>query len=174
MTVSSDKTGKGTNSRNILGTSWMVIWEKNLKYLKAEQVSQQISIFFKPKFHNEGGDCQKNYFEVFFWQGSHMSPQKISTLTNPPSRFLPIPPRYLTNIRCWYFSLNIWVLYQQLELDWCMFDQNWAKTGPLHFQIFPIFKYFSTLKIAQNTQNDPFLAFWGAPKMVLGGAGSKF
>ena len=116
----------------------MFIWEKNFKYLKAQQVSQQISIFFKSKFHNEGGDCQKNYFEVFFSQGSHMSPPKISTLTDPPFTFLPISPRFLTNIRCQYFSLNIWVVYDQSELDWCIFDQNWAKTRPLHFQIFQI------------------------------------
>ena len=108
----------------------MFIWEKNFKYLKAQQVSQQISIFFKSKFHNEGGDCQKSYFEVFFSQGSHMSPPKISTLTDPPSHFLPISPRFLTNISCGYFSLNISVVYNQLELDWCIFDQNWAKTRP--------------------------------------------
>ena len=87
MAVSSDKTGKGTSSRNISGTSWVVIWEKNFKYLKARQVSQQIYIFFKSKFQNEGGDCQKSYFEVFFWQGSHMSPPKISTLADPPFTF---------------------------------------------------------------------------------------
>ena len=28
---------------------------------------------------------------------------------------------------------NIWIVYQQLELDWCIIDQNWAKTRPLHF-----------------------------------------
>ena len=42
---------------------------------------------FKFKFHNEGGDCQKSSFEVFFSQGSHMSPPKISTLTDPPFTF---------------------------------------------------------------------------------------
>ena len=51
---------------------------------------------------------------------------------------MPISPRFLTNIRCRYFSLNIWVVYDQLELDWCIFDQNWAKTRPLHNQIFQI------------------------------------
>ena len=39
---------------------------------------------------------------------------------------------------CRYFSLDIWVVYQQLELDWCIFDQNWATTRTLHFQIFQI------------------------------------
>ena len=37
MTVSS---GKGTTSRNILGTSWVVIWEKNFKYLKAQHCNE--------------------------------------------------------------------------------------------------------------------------------------
>ena len=30
---------------------------------------------------------------------------------------LPISLRFVTNIRCRYFSLNIWVVYEQLELD---------------------------------------------------------
>ena len=64
--------------------------------------------------------------------------QKFQPSQTPPSHFLPISPRFLTNIRCRYFSLNIWVVYDQLELDWCIFDQNWAKTRPLHFQIFQI------------------------------------
>ena len=54
------------SSRNILGTSWMVMRERSFKYLGAQQVSQQISIFFKSKFHNEWGVCQKSYFDVFF------------------------------------------------------------------------------------------------------------
>ena len=37
------------SSRNILGTSWMVMRERSFKYLGAQQVSQQISIFFKSK-----------------------------------------------------------------------------------------------------------------------------
>ena len=94
MTVSSDKTGKDTSRPPFgswhvlfLGTSWMAIREKSFKFLDEQQVSQQISISFKSKFHNEGGDCQKSSFEVFFSQGSHMSPPKISTLTDPPFTF---------------------------------------------------------------------------------------
>ena len=64
--------------------------------------------------------------------------QKFQPSQTPPSHFLPISPRFLTNIRCQYFSLNICVVYDQLEFDWCIFDQNWAKTRPLHFQIFQI------------------------------------
>ena len=94
MTVSSDKTGKGTSRPPFgsccvlfLGTSWMAIRERSFKYLDAQQVSQQISIFFKSKFHNEGGIFQKSYFDVFFWQWSHLSFPKISTFTDPPFTF---------------------------------------------------------------------------------------
>ena len=72
------------SSRNILGTSWMAMRGRSFKYLDAQQVSQQISIFFKSKFHNEWGVCEKSYFDVFFWQWSHLSFPKISTLTDPP------------------------------------------------------------------------------------------
>ena len=78
MTVSSDKTGTGTSCPPFgsccvlfLGTSWMAIRERSFKYLDAQQVSQQISIFFKSKFHNEGSVCEKKLFWVFFWQWSH-------------------------------------------------------------------------------------------------------
>ena len=37
----------------------MAIRERSLKYLDAQQVNQQISIFFKSIFHNEGGVCEK-------------------------------------------------------------------------------------------------------------------
>ena len=100
MTVSSDKTGKGTSRPPFgswrvlfLGTSWMAIRERSFKYLDAQQVSQQISIFFKSKFHNEWGVCQKSYFDVFFWQWSHLSFPKISTLTDPPFTFFAYIPK---------------------------------------------------------------------------------
>ena len=81
------------SSRNILGTSWMVMRERSFKYLGAQQVSQQISIFFKSKFHNEWGVCEKSYFDVFFWQWSHLSFPKISTLTDPPFTFFAYIPK---------------------------------------------------------------------------------
>ena len=59
---------------------------KNFKYLDAQQVGQQISLFFKSEFHNEGGDWEKSYVEVFFWQWSHLSLPKISTFSDPSSR----------------------------------------------------------------------------------------
>ena len=81
------------SSRNISGTSWMAIKERSFKYLDAQQVSQQISVFFKSKFHNEGGVCEKSYFEVFFWQWSHLSFPKISTFTDPPFTFFAYIPK---------------------------------------------------------------------------------
>ena len=81
------------SSRNILGTSWMAMRGRSFKYLDAQQVSQQISIFFKSKFHNEGGVCEKSYFEVFFWQWSHLSFPKISTFTDPPLHIFCLYPQ---------------------------------------------------------------------------------
>ena len=138
MTVSSDKTGKGTNSRNISGTSWMVIWEKNFKYLKAEQVSQQISIFFKPKFHNEGGNCQKSYFEVFSGKDLIWHPRKFQPWQTPPSCFLPISPRFFDKYQMPIFFIEYLGSLQPVKLDWYSCDQNWAKNRPLHFQRFQI------------------------------------
>ena len=97
--------------------------------------------------------------------------QKFQPSQTPPSHFLPISPRFLTNIRCQYFSLNIWVVYDQLELDWCIFDQNWAKTRPLHFQIFqilnaidrPIVKWGRTWRWAEwRGEASPVLAAWSS------------
>ena len=67
--------------------------ERSFKYLDAQQESQQISVFFKTKFHNEGGVCEKSYFEVFFWQWSHLSFPKISTFTDPPFTFFAYIPK---------------------------------------------------------------------------------
>ena len=47
----------------------------------------QIFEYFRSHFHNEGGDCEKSYLEVFFWQWSHLSLPKISTFTDPPFTF---------------------------------------------------------------------------------------
>ena len=86
----------------------------------------------------KGATVKKAILRVFSRRDLICHHQKFQPWQTPPSRFLPRSPRFLTNIRCRYFSLNIWVVYDQLELDWCIFDQNWAKTRPLHFQIFQI------------------------------------
>ena len=112
MTVSSDKTGKGTSrplrflTCPFFGTSWMAIRERSSRYYDAQQVTQQIS-----KYHNEGGICEKSYFEVFFWQWSHLSFPKVSTLTDPPFTFFAQICQDFWQISGQYFSLNIWVVY---------------------------------------------------------------
>ena len=100
MTVSSDQTGKGTSHPPfdswrvlVLGTSWMAIKGRSFKYLDAQQVSQQIYIFFKSKFHNEWGVCQKSYFDVFFLAMIPFVIPKISTLTDPPFTFFAYIPK---------------------------------------------------------------------------------
>ena len=114
----------------------MFIWEKNFKYLKAQQVSQQISIFFKSQFHNEGGDCQKSYFEVFFWQGSHMWPPKISTLTDPPFKFFAHISKMFDKYQMPIFFIEYLGSLRPVRTWLMLFDQNWAKTRPSHFQMF--------------------------------------
>ena len=128
------------SNRKISGTSWMAIREKIFNYFDAQKVIQQISIFFKSQFHI-GADCQKSYLEVFFLPMiSFVTPKNFNFDTPPPPPpfvlFAHMSKFFVTNIR--YFSLNIWVVYGKLELDWYVFDQNWAKTIPSHFKIFQI------------------------------------
>ena len=58
-----------------------------VKYYETIKILMQIFEYFRSHFHNEGGDCEKSYFEVFFWQWSHLSLPKISTFTDPPFTF---------------------------------------------------------------------------------------
>ena len=116
MIVSSDKTGKGTSRPLIgswcvlfLGTGWMAIRERSLKYFDAEQVNKYL-YFSNQNFTMKGASVKKSYFEVFYGNGPICHSQKFQPSQTPPSRFLPISPIFLTNIRCRYFSLNIWVV----------------------------------------------------------------
>ena len=119
------------------------------------------------------GASVKKLFWVFFWQWSYLSFPKILTLTDPPfTFFLPYLQDFLTNIRCRYFSLNIWVVYDQLELDWCIFDQNWAKTRPLQFQLFQILNatdrrivQWPTNLLISNLFSNYIKTFW--PAIIL-------
>ena len=54
----------------------MAIRERSFKYLHPQQVSQQISIFFKSKFRNEGGVCVKSYFALL----------NVSMFEGPPEK----------------------------------------------------------------------------------------
>ena len=120
------------SSRNILGTSWMAMRERSFKYLDAQQESQQISVFFKSKFHNEGGVCEKSYFEVFFWQWSHLSFPKISTFTDPPFTFFANIPKIFDKYQMPIFfieylgslgPIRTWLMY-----IWSKSSKNWAFT----------------------------------------------
>ena len=96
MTVSSDKTGKGTSRPPFgswrvlfLGTSWMAIRERSFKYLDAQQVSQQISIFFKSKFHNEWASVKKAILRFLSDNGPIYHPQKFQPSQTPIHVFSP-------------------------------------------------------------------------------------
>ena len=81
------------SSRNILGTSWMVMRERSFKYLGAQQVSQQISIFFKSKFHNEWGVCEKKLFWCFFLAMIPFVIPKNFNLHRPPIHIFCLYPQ---------------------------------------------------------------------------------
>ena len=51
---------------------------------------------------------------------------KFQIYVTPPSDFLPIDIPFLANMWREYFSLNIWTVNHQSELEFSVFDQNWA------------------------------------------------
>ena len=138
MTVSSDKTGKGTSRPPFRGRVELLS-ERGVSniWMHSRKVNKYL-YFSNLNFTMKGASVKKVILRFSSGNDPICHSQKFQPSQTPPSHFLPIFPRFLTNIRCQYFSLNIWVVYDQLELDWCIFDQNWAKTRPLHFQIFQI------------------------------------
>ena len=58
-----------------------------VKYYETIKILMQIFVYFKLHFHNEGLDCQKNYFEMFFCDWPLLSSWKISALTVQPFTF---------------------------------------------------------------------------------------
>ena len=151
MTVSSDKKGNGISRFTHSEEQWQLkaaetfwgpvewLWERGASniWMHSRKVNKYL-YFSNLNFTMKGASVKKVILRFSSGNDPICHSQKFQPSQTPPSHFLPISPRFLTNIRCQYFSLNIWVVYDQLELDWCIFDQNWAKTGPLHFQIFQI------------------------------------
>ena len=83
-----------------------------------------------------GPTVKKAILSFFLSMISFVTPKNFN-FDRPPLRVIcPYVQDFLTNIR--YFSSNIWVVYGQFELNWCVFDQNWAKTRPILFEIFQI------------------------------------
>ena len=115
------------------------LWERGASniWVHSRKVNKYL-YFSNLNFTMKGASVKKVILRFSSGNDPICHSQKFQPSQTPPSHFLPISPRFLENIRCQYFSLNIWVVYDQLELDWCIFDQNWAKTRPLHFQIFQI------------------------------------
>ena len=109
------------------------------------------SIFDQFHFHHIFGD-EMTVSSDKTSKGTSRPPSKLRR--TPPSCFLPISPNFLMNIKCRYFSLDIWVAFNQLKFHSCVFDQNWAKTRPLHFQIFQIL----------NATDSP-IVHWGKKKL---------
>ena len=57
----------------------------------------------------KGASVKKVILRFFSGNDPICHSQKFQPEQTPHSHFLPISPRFLTNIRCRYFSLNIWV-----------------------------------------------------------------
>ena len=95
----------------------MAIRERSFKYLDAQRVSKQIYIFSNLNFTMKGASVKKVILRFLSGYDPNCHSQKLQPSKNPPSHFLPISPRFLTNIRCQYLSLNILVVYNQLKLD---------------------------------------------------------
>ena len=55
-----------------------------VKYYETIKILMQIFVYFKLHFHNEGLDCEKNYFEMFFCDWPLLSSWKISAFTVQP------------------------------------------------------------------------------------------
>ena len=120
------------------GDQLNVLSERRTNIWRQSRWVNKYLYFSNLNFTMKGATVKKAILRFFSHRDLICHHQKFQPWQTPPSRFLPRSPRFLTNIRCRYFSLNIWVVYDQLELDWCIFDQNWAKSRPLHFQIFQI------------------------------------
>ena len=92
ITVSSDKTGQSTNRPPFWFLTCPLFGDQLNGYQRKElqifgcTASQQISIFSKYKFPNEGASVKKVIL-IFFLQWSHLSFPKISTFTDAPFNF---------------------------------------------------------------------------------------
>ena len=80
------------SSRNILGTSWMVMRERSFKYLGAQQVSQQISIFFKSKSQWMGRLSKKLFWCFFLAMIPFVIPKNFN-LHRPPNHIFCLYPQ---------------------------------------------------------------------------------
>ena len=147
MTVSSDNTGKEKwqlkAAETFLGTIWMVFWEKNI--WRHSWWGNKYLYFSYLNFTMKGVTVKKAILRFFSGRDLICDHQKYQPWRTPPSSFLPISPRCLTNIRCRYFSLKIWVVYDHLELDWYLIKIK-QKLGLY------IFKYFKSLMLLIDPQ----------------------
>ena len=133
-------TGKGT-SRPFRGPVECLSERRTSNIWRHSRWVNKYLYFSNLNFTMKGATVKKAILRFFSRRDLICHHQKFQPWQTPPSRFLPRSPRFLTNIRCRYFSLNIWVVYDQLEVDLCIFDQNWAKSRLY------IFKYFKFLML---------------------------
>ena len=90
---------------------------------------------FKLHFHNEGLHCERNYFEIFFYNWPLVSSCKISGFTVQPFSFFVKKMPYLSSYLCGkYLSTKIFTFLHQSKKELSDLDQNWAKTRHLLFK----------------------------------------
>ena len=77
------------SEENVTFTFYFFSFASNFPYkiLWDHKILMQIFSYFKLLFHNEGLDCQKKYFEMFFCDWPLLSSWKISALTVQPFTF---------------------------------------------------------------------------------------
>ena len=96
-----------------------------VKYYETIKILMQIFVYFKLHFHNEGLDCEKNYFEMFFCDWPLLSSWKISALTVQPFTFF-----YKKNgiflLYSWgkYFSYKIFTVLHQSKKSYLSWTKN--------------------------------------------------
>ena len=103
-----------------------------VKYYETIKILMQIFSYFKLHFHNEGLDCQKNYFEMFFCDWPLLSSWKISAFTVQPFTFFFIKRMafFIIFVGKIFFLQNIYG-FTPVKKILSHLDQKWAQTKQL-------------------------------------------
>ena len=103
-----------------------------VKYYETIKILMQIFVYFKLHFHNEGLDCEKNYFEMFFCDWPLLSSWKISAFTVQPFTFFFYKKMafFIIFVGRIFFLQNIYG-FTPVKKILSYFDQKWAQTKQL-------------------------------------------
>ena len=108
------------------------------KIFGEEQFRRQIFSYFKLHFHNEGLDCEKNYFEMFFCDWPILYQWKISAFTVQPFMyFVKKLHIFIIFVGKIFFLQNIYG-FTPIKKKLSDLGQNWAKTKQLLLKRFQL------------------------------------